>query len=279
VGWGSGEALGSCQVLIKKRYTWCILSDVDKRITRVNQRRHNAGLPDQGFDKLGIYYNQQSGWQRKRWVKLYCHETGKVAYVDQFESRLLKMRMAIIKWADDMLKFRDGYPGQTRMVMIMLTYRRVIDYKPGHINLYIKNLKRRLGSRLLTFAWVAELQKRKAVHYHLVVLVKAGTNIPAPDTSGMWKHGWSGRYTARSPHYLVKYTGKEYQKDLSLYPKSTRLYAVSPRAYFSLNLVSGDGTEMFPIKQKVEHYKSDQVWEYMGASVTRDYAVEVLPPS
>jgi len=217
-------------------------------------------------------------WQRTRWVKLFCLTSGKVVVVDQFDKRKLKMRLAITKWADDMFKFRAAYPGQTRMVMVMLTYRRSIDYKPDNIRQYIKKLKCKLGTKLLTFGWVAELQRRGAVHYHLVILVKSGTNIPAPDTSGMWSHGWSGRYTAKSPYYLVKYTGKEYQKDLSLYPKSCRLYAVSPRPYFSTILTNDNGVREV-LKPPVKSVDPNAPkWEYMGSSVTKGYAESVLPP-
>ena len=96
--------------------------------------------------------------------------TEKAVVVDTFRSRLSKMRFRIYEWAGVMAMLKKEVP--TRMVMITLTYKKSGDYKSGNIHDFIKNLKRKVEKNLYGFAWVAELQKRGAVHYHLVMVVK-----------------------------------------------------------------------------------------------------------
>ena len=172
-------------------------------------------------------------WQRKQYAGMVNKYTGEVAVIDLFEKRKNLMRKRILAWAETMADFRVDQ--QTRMVMIGLSYAQDNMYEAGHIRLFLKDMKRRLGNRLYGFAWVAELTERGRVHYHLVLLVKKGSHIPKPDTPDkenklpMWKYGSSSICSARSPFYLIKYVGKEHQKDLSRYPKRCRLYGVSVR--------------------------------------------------
>jgi len=208
-------------------------------------------------------------------------ESGKAVIVDTFRSRLSKMRFRIYEWAGVMAMLKKEVP--TRMVMITLTYKKIGDYQPGNINDFIKNLKRKVDKNLYGFAWVAELQERGAVHYHLVMVVKKGSRIPMPDKSGMWKWGSSKIETAKTPFYLLKYTGKEHQKDLSGYPKSCRLYAVSYRlpegAIKRFMEAKNDLDKMLqkPVSELVED--NNKSWEYLGASVTKGYAEKVLVPN
>jgi hypothetical protein len=167
-------------------------------------------------------------WERVRFVGLRNFETGQVIVIDTFSVRLGRMKTRIFDWALKVDQWRQS--NNSRLVLITLTYKKVGDYRAGHIGDYLRNLKKRLGKNLLAFAWVAELQERGAVHYHLVILVTPGTDIPKPDRKGYWVHGMSKIETARTAFYLATYTGKEYQKDLSKYPKSCRLYAVSIRS-------------------------------------------------
>jgi len=190
------------------------------------------------------------------------------------------MRHRIHEWALVM----DGLKKEvsTRMVMILLTYEKVEDYSPGHIRDYMKKLKRVVGKNLFGFAWVSEIQERGAVHYHLVMVVKKGSRIPLPDKSGMWPYGNSGIHTAKTPYYLLKYTGKERQKDLSRYPKSCRLYSVS------LRLPEGPSKAYFESKREYEKllgggddFEDDipDNWEYGGSCVTLGFAEKVMIPA
>ena len=203
--------------------------------------------------------------------------------MDTYKARLWQMRHKISLWAEFVRVYREKH--SVRMVMIMLTYKGVDDYKPGDINNFMKKMKQCLGKNLLAFAWVAEVQPdRGAIHYHIIILANKGTSIPKPDSTRdfygqivpggvpMWGHGWSGIHTANTPFYLLKYMGKERQKDLSRYPKSCRLFAASIRGF------SYEDKLLFRAltgKQKVPGVSG---WEYKGSSVTDRYAREVLLP-
>jgi hypothetical protein len=220
-------------------------------------------------------------WERRRYIALSNRATGKGVVIDMYKKRLALMRYRISTWAKIMTMLKSEV--DTRMVMIDLTYRGVEDYRPGHINDYVKKLKQSVGKNLYGFAWVAELQQRGAVHYHLVLVVKKGSRIPVPDKSGMWKHGMSKIGTAKTPYYLLVYTGKEAQKDLARYPKSCRLYSAS------LRLPEGRTRDFYSKLRELEKisfevakfeagYSSGE-WIFNGACVTRGYAEKVLIPS
>jgi hypothetical protein len=218
-----------------------------------------------------------------RFSVFYNPVTEKGVIMDTFAIRMFRMRMRLTAWAEIVKGFQAEH--ETRMVMILLTYRKVEDYRPGHINDFMRNLKQRLNDNLLAFAWVAEIQKRGAVHYHLVLVVNKGTRIPLPDKSGMWKHGLSGIHTARTPYYLLTYVGKEYQKDLARYPKHCRIYAASIRfggddtkALFRVLAgleLSSEGGE---VSGDVEARKEGR-FLFVGNAISYDYAKTVLMPS
>jgi len=222
-------------------------------------------------------------WTRKRYVGLVNKYTGEVAVIDQFEKRKQLMRLRIVAWAETMKQYRASH--ETRMVMIGLSYAHDGDYQAGHINLYIKDLKRRLGENLIGFAWVSELTERGRIHYHLVLLVKKGSRIPLPDKSGMWSHGTSSIQTANTPYYLVKYVGKEHQKDLGRYPKSCRLYGVSVRALdvkyrhlyrrlAGLEKPEKPYTAIF--KSEGWDKKPESAWRYVGTTHTEGYLRDIV---
>jgi len=112
-----------------------------------------------------------------------------------------------------------------RVVMITLTYKRVDQWRPNHIRDFLLAYRKVLGKGLLAYAWVAELQKRGAVHYHVLLVVKRGAKMPYPDKGGYWLHGLSRVEEARTVYYILKYTGKQYQK-AGEYPKGLRIFAV-----------------------------------------------------
>jgi hypothetical protein len=204
--------------------------------------------------------------------------------MDTYKSRLWQMRHKLSIWAEMVEDYQKK--NDTRMVMIMLTYSGLHDYRPGDINDYVKKVKQCLGDHLLAFAWVAEVQERGAIHYHVILLVHKGTSIPKPDSTRdfygkvipgavpMWSHGWSGIHTAKTPYYLLKYTGKERQKDLSRYPKSCRLFAVSVRGFSETEKIVFRAVTR--IGKRADH--KDLGYRFMGSCVTEKYA-EVLMPS
>jgi hypothetical protein len=219
-------------------------------------------------------------WMRRRYVVLLCKTLEKAVILDTFKKRLWLMRQRVHDWAVVMDLLKKEF--DTRMVMIMLTYAKVEDYSPGHIRDYMKKLKQSIGKNLYGFAWVCEIQERGAVHYHLIMVTKKGARIPTPDKSGMWGHGISGIHTAKTPYYLLKYTGKERQKDLSRYPKSCRLYSVSyrlPEGHVKAFYEAKKDLDKLPVIDDGSMEEVSDNWEYGGASVTKGYAEVVIIPS
>jgi hypothetical protein len=184
--------------------------------------------------------------------------------VDTFAKRLEHMKDKIFRWSIVVDEWRRV--NKSRMVMIMLSYRKAEDYRPGHIGDYLRNVKKRLGKNLYAFAWVAELQRREAVHYHLILLVEPHTDIPMPDKHGYWTHGHSKIETARTAFYLAKYVGKEYQKDLAKYPKSCRLCEVSIRPSMSIYRSWRENLQ-YKKPIKIRTAEGAARWEFVGAAV------------
>jgi hypothetical protein len=138
--------------------------------------------------------------------------------------RLSRMRKRIRAWTEAIKPLHEN--GDTRLVMVTLTYREDVEWQPNHVRDYLRALRRYVKNEdFLAYAWVAELHKSGKLHYHMYLLVKRGADVPKPDDSGMWKHGLSNIQTGRSPHYLIKYLGKEYQKT-GEFPKGIRIFAV-----------------------------------------------------
>lgn len=111
-----------------------------------------------------------------------------------------------------------------KVVMVTLTYHRMEDWKPKHISAYVdhvrKYVKRKGG--VMRGVWVAELQERGAVHYHLVFWLPKGVTLPLADKQGWWPHGMSNQIWARSGvGYIVKYASKT--KTTAGYPKGCRI--------------------------------------------------------
>lgn len=167
------------------------------------------------------YINKVQSEQNKR-IYITNKKTGEVFEVNPMKTRVTKLQKRVFSWAHAVKKYQEG---GYRLVMLGLTYRDWRDWKPNQIRDYIKKIRYRLGDRLRAYAWVAELQQRGAVHYHVLLIVKKGTFIPKPDESGMWAFGSSNICTAKSVFYICSYVGKEYQK-MGFFPKGLRMYSV-----------------------------------------------------
>jgi hypothetical protein len=147
--------------------------------------------------------------------------------------RIRRMKKRVYNWIETIKPVVQRY----RMVMITLTYRPGENYHPLHISEYLYNLRsyilqqqRGAGGAgvpavlLKAYAWTAELQERGAVHYHVLLVVERGTDIPRPDNPGMWAHGMTKIEEARKPWYIAKYASKGGKK--IEYPKGIRIFAV-----------------------------------------------------
>jgi len=82
----------------------------------------------------------------------------------------------------------------------------------------------------------------------------------------LWKHGSTSVVRARSHHYLVRYVGKAYQKDLSRYPKGCRLYAASIR-------MGRDMEGLYRMMAGLGRGRpGGSEWHYVASTVTEAYA-------
>lgn len=119
---------------------------------------------------------------------------------------------------------------------VTLTYVGVDDWRADHISEATEQFRRHC-SRLdvpCRYLWVAELQKRGAVHYHLLAWLPLGVDMPFWDKSQIvgrryvkpfWTHGMTNTQQARSGvGYLMKYLSK--LGDEKSFPPHLRLYGV-----------------------------------------------------
>lgn len=117
------------------------------------------------------------------------------------------MRKGIVT-AAELLK--DAYPGR-KAAMLTLTYADADAWRPGHIKELLRHVRQYLHRRGhgFPYVWVAELQKRGAIHYHICFWLPRGVKLPKPDQRGWWLHGSSRIEWARKPvGYMVKYASK-----------------------------------------------------------------------
>lgn len=121
---------------------------------------------------------------------------------------------------------------------VTLTYVGVNDWSPEHLtratDAYRRHCKR-LGVPT-RYLWVAELQKRGAVHYHLVAWLPVGVRMPKWDkshtspsgreVSAFWGHGMTNVQKVKSSAiaYLMKYLSKA--SELCAFPQGLRLFGV-----------------------------------------------------
>jgi len=159
-----------------------------------------------------------------RWGVVYSHFLGRVFYVDNNKVRYNRLRHRVHDWA----AILDEAGLKYRLYMIGVTYSPDQTWHKLDISKLMVAIRKRLGGKLLGYAWVSELQERGEIHYHIMLAVKPGTYIPMLDRSGLWTHGSShfSKDKPKSPFYIVSYCKKKYQKDYSLFPKYCRAFAV-----------------------------------------------------
>jgi len=164
--------------------------------------------------------------------------TGEVLRLSTSEARVNRMRKRIAAWSRSLPR---GY----QQILVTLTYRAVMGWSARHVSAFLKRVRRHLGGALVGYAWVAELQRRGAVHYHVVLVVTSGARIPKPDEAGWWPHGSSRvelvRRSRSGVSYLRKYISKAECADA--FPAGLRLFAVVirralPDAAWSLRWLS-----------------------------------------
>lgn len=169
--------------------------------------------------------------------------TDNVITIDPIQSRITRLRKSL-GVASKALHNAGSLKQQ--MWMQTLTYRgdnRA--WKPEHISRYLDALRKwhyaKTGSKTVRYAWVAELQDRGVIHYHIVVWLEGGLTPPKgdrpwsrKDRAGlklweppMWPHGMTRRDKAYCPvAYLMKYVSKVGQKRLEDFRMALEFMAV-----------------------------------------------------
>lgn len=142
------------------------------------------------------------------------------------ERRVKRLRRQV--WAGGHLQ-RFGAPNGVRenVWFVTLTYRGVHDWQPRHISKCLKAARRWCHLRGVPFRylWVAELQQRGALHYHLAIWLPKRLQLPMFDKQGWWPHGMTQRVIAKNAvGYLMKYLSKI--SPFHQFPKGVRLYGL-----------------------------------------------------
>lgn len=108
---------------------------------------------------------------------------------------------------------------------IGLTYRPGCNYEPLHITHLVKCVRAWCDARAIRcrYIWVAEMQKRGVIHYHMLVFHPRRFQFPKPDKQGWWPHGSTNRSTGikHAVAYMAKYMSKG---DAAAFPLGARTY-------------------------------------------------------
>lgn len=117
-------------------------------------------------------------------------------------------------------------PKSYKPAMVTLTYRPGREWRGSDVRDYLRRVRQFCKEKgfVFRYVWVAELQKRGAVHYHVLVWLPGGVKLPKADLSGWWAWGLSRMEWAKAPiRYLIKYSSKLAGKGAAL-PRGLRLH-------------------------------------------------------
>lgn len=156
---------------------------------------------------------------------VYSSTSGKPLRIDPIASRMNRMRSSCITSArlHQESVTKGGFRG--RWAFLCLTYADIQGWNPrdlpellGHIRKWLQRRGNQFG-----YVWVAELQQRGAMHYHIMIWLPNGLTLPKPDKQGWWRHGWTKIEWARNPvGYMAKYASKG--DGSTKFPKGARIY-------------------------------------------------------
>ena len=162
--------------------------------------------------------------------------SGLVIKIDPQQARITRLRKGVGVGAKCLLNLADV--PSTNNVMVTLTYdlSRAAGafgcyWQPRHVSDYLRSVrgwfKDRCPEEKLRYVWVAELQQRGVLHYHVVFFLPAGVRMPQADRRGWWPHGMSNTLKSTSPvAYLMKYASKVESKNVGGFPRGARISGV-----------------------------------------------------
>jgi hypothetical protein len=152
--------------------------------------------------------------------------SGNLAYIDPRGQRSSKCRKSILNASRLMTKRLQAQRVRYKCVLVTLTYRKTDEWAPKHISAYIHLVRKYLGKRGhdLMGVWKLEMQKRGAVHYHVLLWLPKGVTLPFADKQGWWKHGASNQVWVKNAYgYCAKYIGKD---EHGMIPKGARMFSL-----------------------------------------------------
>jgi len=114
--------------------------------------------------------------------------------------------------------------------MVTLTYAGDnSSWRPDHLTTAVNTMRKwckRQGFPA-RYVWVAELQKRGVIHYHLVFWLPQGVRCPKWDKRGWWPYGMTQSVPAKNAvGYLMSYLKKDQLAERGRLPKGARNYGV-----------------------------------------------------
>lgn len=147
--------------------------------------------------------------------------------IDRDANRVKRMRRAVGHSARLLHFDATGDHTRYRKTFITLTYRDADGWEPGHMGQFVRRLRewcKRRGIKC-RFVWVAELQQRGALHYHLLTWIPRKFMVPKPDKRGWWTHGSSNIKEAQNAvSYIAKYASKTTTQQSVRYPGGARMH-------------------------------------------------------
>lgn len=217
----------------QQRHDWALLAHAANSAERTSfARRENAGTPPvdarsaaAGGVDAGLVPFKTSGEAG------FFHPDDLCISFDEKrvrETRVKSLRKNV--WSAGKLLEQQTRSGKFRCWFVTLTYRGVDDWRPRHLSDAIRAFRHWCKQRGCKpqYTWVAELQQRGAVHYHLAIWLPAHLSCPMWDRATktlapFWPHGMTNRAIARNAvGYLMKYMSKV--GAYHVYPKGCRIY-------------------------------------------------------
>ena len=150
----------------------------------------------------------------------------KFVLIDPHQQRAARCKRSILNASRLITHRMQGKKARYQVAFVTLTYRNQEDWSPRHISAFLHRVRqylKRKGWPLLGL-WKAEMQKRGVIHYHLLIWLPRGQNLPKPDKQGWWPWGMTNITRAKNAYgYVAKYLKKE---EHAMLPKGARIFSL-----------------------------------------------------
>jgi hypothetical protein len=148
--------------------------------------------------------------------------------IDKQQARVTRLRKGVGVAAKSL---HNAAGALSNKVMVTLTYAGDNSaWKPTHMTTYLNRVRdwyKRESGKKLRYVWVAELQDRGVIHYHVVFWIDPAFTMPKADARGWWPHGMTKTERAIKPiGYLMSYLSKIETKNVMEFPHGARIYGI-----------------------------------------------------